>query len=73
MHKLLSCSVNFFLFDFIKIHLFLAVLGLHCLAGFPLVASSGGYSELWCTGFSQQWLLLQSAGSRRPRTSVAAA
>ena len=34
-------------------------------AGFSLVAASGGYSLLWCTGFSLWWLLLlQSMGSR---------
>ena len=31
-----------------------------------LVAASGSYSSLWCTGFSLRWLLLlQSMGSRR--------
>ena len=31
-----------------------------------LVAESGGYSSLWCVGFSLRWLLLlQSTGSRR--------
>ena len=31
-----------------------------------LVAASGGYSSLWCAGFSLQWLLLlRSTGSRR--------
>ena len=35
--------------------------------GLSLVAVSGGYSSLWCTGFSLRWLLLlQSMGSRRP-------
>ena len=30
-----------------------------------LVAASGGYSSLWCTGFLLQWLLLLwSTGSR---------
>ena len=34
--------------------------------GLSLVAASGGYSLLQCTGFSQRWLLLlQNAGSRR--------
>ena len=34
-------------------------------AGFSLVAVSGGYSSLRCTGFSLRWLLLlQSTGSR---------
>ena len=34
--------------------------------GLSLVAASGGYSSLWCTGFSLRWLLLLwSTGSRR--------
>ena len=33
--------------------------------GLSLVAASGGYSLLWCAGFSLRWLLLlQSTGSR---------
>ena len=33
--------------------------------GLSLVAASGGYSLLWCIGFSLQWLLLlRSTGSR---------
>ena len=33
--------------------------------GLSLVAASGGYSSLWCVGFSLQWLLLlRSMGSR---------
>ena len=28
------------------------------------VAASGGYSSLWCTGFSLKWLLLWSTGAR---------
>ena len=35
------------------------------LCGLSLVAASGGYSSLWCMGFSSRWLLLlQSTGSR---------
>ena len=30
-------------------------------AGFSLVAASGGYSLLWCVGFSLWWLLLLGA------------
>ena len=30
--------------NFINLHLFLAVLSLHCCAGFPVVAASRGYS-----------------------------
>ena len=33
--------------------------------GLSLVVASGGYSSLWCVGFSLQWLLLlRSTGSR---------
>ena len=33
--------------------------------GLSLLVASGGYSSLWCTGFSLWWLLLlQSTGSR---------
>ena len=34
------------------------------LWGLSLVASSGGYFSLWCTGFSLRWLLLWRTGSR---------
>ena len=38
-----------------------------------LVAVSGGYSLLRCTGFSLRWLLLlQSTGSRRRASGVVA-
>ena len=42
----------------------MAVLGLHCWAGFPPAAASGGSSSLQCAGFSV-WclLLLQNMGS----------
>ena len=48
------------------IYLFLAVLGLLCCVwALSLVAGSGAYISLWCTGFSLQWLLLLwSTGSR---------
>ena len=48
-----------FLFFFWLRWIFVAVHGL------SLVPASGGYSSLWCVGFSLQWLLLlQSMGSR---------
>ena len=55
-------------FYFIFIYLFI-YLWLHWVfiaaRGLSLVAVSGGYSSLWCPGFSLQWLLLlQSTGSR---------
>ena len=49
----------------------MATLGLRCWVfvaahELSLVSASGGYSSLWCTGFSLQWLLLlQSSDSRR--------
>ena len=57
---------SFFLkFIYFIYYLFLAVLGLRCYHGLSLVAVSGGYSSLWCTGFSLRWLLLlESTGSR---------
>ena len=57
----------FVFYSFILFILFLAALGLRCWAqAFSLVAVRGGYSSLWCPGFSLQWLLLLwSTGSRR--------
>ena len=44
MGKMKISSEKIFLFNFkIFIHLFLAMLGLHCFAGFSLVATSWGY------------------------------
>ena len=40
------------------------------VCGLSLVAASGGYSSMWCTGFSLQWLLLlRSMGSRHAALS----
>ena len=36
--------------------------------GLYLVAGSGGYSWLWCVGFSLRWLLLRRSTDSRPRT-----
>ena len=46
------------------INLYLAVLGLHCCAGFSLAAESRATLQLQCAGFSLQWLLLWISGSR---------
>ena len=52
-------SLFFFLFIFWLHWVFVAACGL------SLVAASGGYSSLWCVGFSLRWLLLlRSTGSR---------
>ena len=64
--------VFFFLYFFLinlKIYLFI-YFWLHWVFvaahGLSLVVVSGGYSLLWCAGFSLRWLLLlQSTGSRR--------
>ena len=51
---------DFFFFFFWLCWVFVAAPGL------SLVAVSGGYSSLWCAGFSLRWLLLLwSTGSRR--------
>ena len=64
-----SVCLSFFFKHFLKFILFI-YFWLHWVfvaaRGLSLVAVSGGYSLLQCTGFSLQWLLLlQSTGSRR--------
>ena len=55
-------SPNFFLYKFIYFWLSWVFVAVHGLS--PVVAS-GGYSSLWCAGFSLWWLLLsRSTGSR---------
>ena len=42
--------------------------------GLSVVAASGGYSSLWCAGFSLRWLLLlRSTGPRLPGFSSCSA
>ena len=67
-----NCYNSLSLFKNNFISLYLAVLGLHCCAGFSLVVMSWGYSLWLCTGFSLQWLLLWSTGFR-VQTSVVVA
>ena len=44
----------------------MAMLGIRCFARAFSSCGEPGYSLLWCTGFSLQWLLLlRSTGSRR--------
>ena len=51
---------------FVCLFVFFGCIGSSLLRRLSLVAVSGGYSLLQCTGFSLQWLLLlQSTGSRR--------
>ena len=59
-------SGNFFLFNFIYLFIYFwlrwVFIAAHWLS---LVVASGGYSLLWCLGFSLRWLLLlQTTGSR---------
>ena len=64
------CSIFFFFLNkFIYLFIFgclgSSLLGVRCCTGLSLVVASGGYSSLWCVGFSLQYLLLlQSSGSR---------
>ena len=56
-------KIHFPLYIFFKYncaYLFLAVRGLHCCTGFPLVeqVEEGDYYLLRCTAFPLQWLLL---------------
>ena len=63
-----EASFVLFCFKFIYFYLFIfGCIGSSLLhAGFSLVAASGGYSSLRCTGFSlRRLLLLRSTGSRR--------
>ena len=77
MGKLSLTSLNrlFFqinLFIYLLIYLWLYwVFVVAC--GLSLVVASGGYSSLWCTGFSLQWLLLlQSMASRHAGSVIVA-
>ena len=60
-----------FIYLFLKIYLFIFIYYFWLCCVFvavrrlSLVVASGGYSSLWCLGFSLRWLLLlQSMGSR---------
>ena len=47
----------FILFIYFRLHwVFVAAHGL------SLVVASGGYSSLWCAGFSLRWLLIAECG-----------
>ena len=57
---------DFFFFNkFTYLFIYLVVLGLCCCARAFSSCGTGGYSSLWCAGFSLRWLLLlRSTGSR---------
>ena len=58
-------ALSFFLPSFLSFYFWLRWVFI-AARGLSLVASSGGYSSLRCTGFSLRWLLLLwSTGSRR--------
>ena len=54
-------AVDFFVFLFFKIINLFIYFWLHsvftAMCRVSLVAASGGYSSLWCVGFSLRWLL----------------
>ena len=60
--KMNRSAVSFFLNKFIYLFLFIYYFWLCwvfvAVRRLSLVAASGGYSSLWCAGFSLQWLLL---------------
>ena len=62
----LGLSFFFFFNKFIYLFIYFWLCWVFVAArGLSLVAVSGGYSSLWCMGFSLQWLLsLRSTGSR---------
>ena len=62
--------ISFFFFFLTNLFIYLFLFWLCwvfvAVRGLSLVAASGGYSMLWCAGFSLRWLLLlQSTDSRR--------
>ena len=69
-------SVNIALCVFLKINLFTYLFIFGCIGSFvaadglSLIAASGGYSSLWCAGFSLQWLLCCRAQALGERASV---
>ena len=55
---------GFFVFVFVFVYFWLRWVFI-AVCGLSLVAVSGGYSSLWCVGFSLRWLLLlRSTGCR---------
>ena len=64
MRSFLTEKLSFLFQNIILFICCLAVLALHCCAGFFLAEASRG-SSFWCTGLSLRWLLLlRSRGSR---------
>ena len=58
-------DIFFFFFKLINLFIF-GCIASSLLHGLSIVVASGGYSSLWCVGFSLRWLLLLwSMGSRR--------
>ena len=69
-YSLTTASLYFFIFLIMIFKNKFIYLLLRCVfiaaRGLSLVAASGGYSSLWCAGFSLRWLLsFRSTGSRR--------
>ena len=62
----IGVHVSFKKYIYIYIYIYFCLRWVFVAAcGLSLVVASGGYSSLWCAGFSLRWLLLlQSMGSR---------
>ena len=70
---LVGLSHFFFLINLFYLFIFGCVGVFVAACRLSLVAASGGYSSLWCVGFSLWWLLLlQSMGSRAQASVVVA-
>ena len=58
-HLLCQVGVHFNFLNFINLLIYFWLRWVFVAArGLSLVVASGGYSSLWCAGFSLQWLLL---------------
>ena len=66
IHQHHSVKILFFLNKFIYLFIYFWLRWVFVAAhGLSLAVVSGGYSLLWCVGFSLRWFLLwQSTGSR---------
>ena len=69
----LSCSVIYFFNKFILSIYFWLRWVFVAVRRLSLVAVSGGYSSLWCMGFSLRWLLLLWSTGSRAQASVVVA
>ena len=62
---MMSYYLNFSKLFFLRVVFFVWLWWICAACGLSLVAESGGYSSLWCAGFSLQWLLLLKSTDSR--------